>query len=114
MVVEFGCCWKVCLFLSWLANPNMAVDIVDVVGLTKEFSTTNLLSHMRAGIEVEILKLLELRAGLNQGYVSIGAGFNLMNIIHLEASYYRLEFGEKLLDKPVDALTIRMNLFWER
>lgn len=114
MSVDFGFGWKPYWGLSWLANPNIAVDVVDIVGLTKEFSTTNLLAHMRAGIEVEILKLLELRAGLNQGYVSIGAGFNLMNIIHLEASYYRLEFGEKLLDKPVDALTIRMNLFWER
>ena len=114
MSVDFGFGWKPYWGLSWLANPNIAVDVVDVVGLTKEFSTTNLLAHMRAGIEVEILKLLELRAGLNQGYVSIGAGFNLMNIIHLEASYYRLEFGEKLLDKPVDALTVRMNIFWER
>ena len=69
---------------------------------------------MRAGLEVELFKLLELRAGLNGGYVSIGAGLNVLNIIHLEASYYRLEFGEKLLDKPVDALTVRMNLFWER
>lgn len=114
MSVDVGFGWKPNWGLSWLANPNIAVDVVDVISLTKGFSTTNLLAHMRAGIEVEILKLLELRAGINQGYVSIGAGFNLMNIIHLEASYYRLEFGEKLLDKPVDALTIRMNLFWER
>ena len=114
MSVDVGFGWKPYWGLSWLANPNIAVDVVDVISLTKGFSTTNLLAHMRAGIEVEILKLLELRAGINQGYVSIGAGFNLMNIIHLEASYYRLEFGEKLLDKPVDALTIRMNLFWER
>ena len=114
MSVDVGFGWKPYWGLSWLANPNIAVDVVDVIGLAKEFSTTNLLAHMRAGIEVEILKLLELRAGINQGYVSIGAGVNLMNLIHLEASYYHLEFGEKLLDKPVDALTIRMNLFWER
>ena len=114
MSVDVGFGWKPNWGLSWLANPNIAVDVVDVISLTKGFSTTNLLAHMRAGIEVEILKLLELRAGINQGYVSIGAGVNLMNLIHLEASYYRLEFGEKLLDKPVDALTIRMNLFWER
>ncbi|MCI7805651.1 MAG: hypothetical protein MR563_00665, partial [Spirochaetales bacterium] len=85
-----------------------------VVGLCQDFSGTNILAHMRAGLEVELFKLLELRAGLNGGYVSIGAGINVLNIIHLEASYYRLEFGEKLLDKPVDALTVRMNLFWER
>lgn len=114
MSVDVGFGWKPNWGLSWLANPNIAVDVVDVISLTKGFSTTNLLAHMRAGIEVELLKLLELRAGINQGYVSIGAGVNLMNLIHLEASYYRLEFGEKLLNKPVDALTIRMNLFWER
>lgn len=114
MTVDFGFGWKPKYGLSWLANPNLAIDLVDVVGLCQDFSGTNILAHMRAGLEVELFKLLELRAGLNGGYVSIGAGVNLMNLIHLEASYYRLEFGEKLLDKPVDALTVRMNLFWER
>lgn len=114
MTVDFGFGWKPKYGLSWLANPNLAIDLVDLVGLVSDFSFSGIFAHMKAGIEVELLRLLELRAGLNQGYVSIGAGVNLMNLIHLEASYYRLEFGEKLLDKPVDALTVRMNLFWER
>lgn len=114
MTVDFGFGWKPKYGLSWLANPNIAVDFVDLGGLVSDFSFSGIFAHMKAGIEVELLRLLELRAGLNQGYVSIGAGVNLMNLIHLEASYYRLEFGEKLLDKPVDALTVRMNLFWER
>lgn len=112
--LDLGFGWKPKYGLSWLANPNIAIDLVDVIGLCKDFSGSNLLGHIKAGMEFELFTLLELRAGLNQGYVSIGAGVNLMNLIHLEASYYRLEFGEKLLDKPVDALTVRMNLFWER
>lgn len=114
MSFDLGFGWKPKYGLSWLANPNIAVDFVDLGGLVSDFSFSGIFAHMKAGIEVELLRLLELRAGLNQGYVSIGAGVNLMNLIHLEASYYRLEFGEKLLDKPVDALTVRMNLFWER
>ena len=114
MSFDLGFGWKPKYGLSWLANPNIAVDFVDLGGLVSDFSVSGIFAHMKAGIEVELLRLLELRAGLNQGYVSIGAGVNLMNLIHLEASYYRLEFGEKLLDKPVDALTVRMNLFWER
>ena len=114
MSLDFGFGWKPKFGLSWLADPNIAIDFVDTVGFFKNMSFSNMFTHLRAGIELQLLSVFELRAGLNQGYVSLGLGVNLMNIIHLEASYYRLEFGKNVGDKPIDAITIRTNIFWER
>ena len=114
MSLDIGFGWKPKFGLSWLADPNIAIDFVDTIGFFNSASLSNVLVHLRAGIELQLLSVFELRAGLNQGYVSLGLGVNVMNVIHLEASYYRLEFGKNVGDKPIDALTIRANLFWER
>jgi hypothetical protein len=100
--------------LSNIINPAIAIDVVNVDKLLADFSTTNLLTSLKAGAEVELLRTIELRAGINQGYTSFGVGLNILNILHMEASYYRHEFGTLLGDNPVDALTIRFNTIWER
>ncbi len=115
MQLDFGFAWnpyfgKVSTFI----NPSVVVDFVDLIPVFQNFSGESILRSIRAGVEVELLRTVELRAGINQGYYTIGAGFNLFNVLHLEASYYRQEFGKNLGDLPVDALTIRFNTFWER
>ena len=90
----------------------MAVDVVDLVGLFGDFSMTNFLARLKLGAELELLNFIELRAGLNGGYTSVGVGFNIL-IFHVEASYYWNEFGNVLGEKDVDALTLRFNLLWE-
>ena len=99
---------------EWLIDPTVAIDVVDVVGLFENLSTNSFLSRLKVGAELQFFKFLELRGGLNSGYVSLGAGINLFNVIHLEASYYWNEFGDVLGGKDVDALTIRFNILWER
>jgi hypothetical protein len=71
------------------------------------------MTHLKAGAEVKLFSMLDVRAGLNQGYITIGAGVDLF-VIRLEAAYYRQEFGVQLDDKPVDALTIRANIGFDR
>lgn len=115
MSVNLGIGWnpdfgKVSNFI----NTSILVDMVDLVTVFKEFGTTSLLRSLRIGAELELLRTFEIRAGLNQGYITLGAGINLFNVIHLEASYYWNEFGKLLGDNSVDAFTIRANLFWER
>lgn len=115
MMLNLGFGWSPDLGgFEWIIDPTVAIDLVDINGLVKDWSTTNLLARVRAGVELQLFKAFELRAGLNGGYVSVGAGVNLFNVIHLEASYYWNEFGDVLGEKDVDALTIRMNIGWER
>lgn len=101
-------------WFEWILNPTIAIDVVDVIGLVDDFSTTNFLMRLKAGVELQMFKAFELRAGLNGGYVSIGGGINLFNVIHCEVAYYWNEFGDVLGEKDVDALTIRFNIGWER
>ena len=101
-------------WFEWILDPTIAVDVVDVIGLADEFNTIGFLSRLKAGIELQMFKVLELRAGLNGGYISVGAGVNLFNVIHCEVGYYWNEFGDVLGQKDVDALTIRFNIGWER
>ena len=99
---------------EWLADPTVAFDVVDVIGLFDDISLDSFLTRVKVGAELQLFKFLELRGGLNSGYASVGLGINLFNLIHLEASYYWNEFGENLGDRDVDALTIRLNILWER
>ena len=98
---------------EWLADPTVAIDFVDLIGLFDDFSLNSFLARLKMGAEIKLFKVLELRGGLNGGYVSLGLGVDLFKVIHLEASYYWNEFGENLGDKDVDAFTIRANIFWE-
>lgn len=99
--------------IDWIVSPEFAFDIVDLVGFFQAPGWVDFLARLHMGFELEILRTLELRAGLNAGYVSFGAGVDVFNVIHLEAAYYWNEFGRQLGAKPVDALTIRASIGWE-
>ena len=95
-------------------KPALAIDLVDIVGLAGgDFNTEKLLTHLNMGAEIRLLSFIDVRAGLNQGYISIGAGLDLW-ALRIEAAYYRQEFGVQLGDKPVDALTVRANIGYDR
>lgn len=99
---------------EWLADFTLAADVVDILSLSQDFSVNNLLLHSRLGAEIQIFKGFEFRGGLNSGYVTLGAGLNIFNLLHIEVSYYKQEFGKNIGDRGVDALTIRFNTIWER
>lgn len=115
--------WSLDLGLGWaptfgkvgnFIKPTLAVDLVDIVGLAKgKFNTEKLLTHLNMGAELRLLSFLDVRAGLNQGYISVGAGVDLW-VLRVEAAYYRQEFGVQLGDKPIDALTVRVNIGYDR
>ena len=100
---------------GWIAEPQVAVDVKDVINIAKSgFDKATLLKSLHAGVEMQVLKLAEVRAGLDGGYITLGAGLDLLHLIHVEAAYGRQIFAVGTGEKPVDALTIRMNVIWER
>lgn len=100
---------------GWIAEPQVAVDVKDVISIAKSgFDQATLLKSLHAGVEMQVLKLAEVRAGLDGGYITLGAGLDLLHLIHVEAAYGRQIFAVGTGEKPVDALTIRMNVIWER
>lgn len=96
---------------SSILRPSIAIDLVDVANLPQEMEDNEqaIWNHLRAGAEVKLLSAIDIRAGINKGYMSVGAGFDLL-VIHVDAAYYWRETGINIGDKPIDALSVRFNL----
>lgn len=110
--------WHPDLSFKGLLDPAIAIDFVDIVGLSKETKDgakfgEALLSHLKMGLDLRLLSVLNVRAGLDAGYVTLGAGLDLY-VLKVEAAYYHHEFGLRIGDKPVDAVSIRINIGWDR
>ena len=99
-------------------HPVITADLIDMLGMIQNFSSdtfraSDLLLHLNAGVEVSLLKVLSLRAGVNRGYMSVGAGLGILGM-RVDATYGWQEFGTELGDKPVDSFTIRFNLGYDK
>jgi hypothetical protein len=112
--------WSLDLGLGWapdlgslgaLISPTIAVDLVDLLGYMELENPTeeDLWTRVNAGAEVRVLNMVDLRAGINQGWKSVGVGVDLL-LIHVDAAYYWREYGLNIGDKPLDALTVRVNI----
>lgn len=98
-------------------KPVITADLIDMLGMVENFSSEtfraeDLLLHLNAGAELSVL-CFNLRAGVNRGYMSVGAGVGLLGM-RIDATYGWQEFGAELGDKPVDSFTIRFNLGYDK
>lgn len=94
-------------------RPTIAFDIVDVVGMcqTKDFGIKDFVYHLNIGAEIELLSVLDIRGGLNQGYWTVGAGLNLY-VLKLDVAYFWDEMGVYAGEAPLDGLAVRLNIGW--
>ena len=97
-------------------SPVVTLDLVDVIslceGMDEDFRASDILLHLNAGAEVT-LAIFNLRAGINRGYATVGVGFGFVGM-RVDATYGWQEFGTEIGDKPVDSLTIRFNLGYDK
>lgn len=99
-------------------KPVVTLDFIDMFDLFKSFGSdtfraSDLLLHMNFGAEIGLTDFVQLRAGVNRGFLSIGTGIWL-KFAQLDVSYGWQEFGAELGDKPVDALTVRFILGYDK
>ena len=96
-------------------KPTFVADFVDIIGCftDENFTARSLMEHVKLGAEIRLLSFLDIRGGLNQGYWSVGAGLDLA-IIKVDVAYYWQEFGEKLGDYGLDAVSVRINVGFDR
>jgi len=111
--------WQLDMGLTWapefgFIKPVIAYDLVATNKLFKDADDSdffmNLLEASSIGVQVSLVNLIDVRAGLSSGYKSIGVGFDIPYIFHIDAAYYFKEFGTALGDTPSDALSIRVSL----
>ncbi len=121
---EYTVPWSLDLGLGWspslgglgkIIRPTLSVDFININGIVEELEEDQnaFLRHMNVGAEVSLFSMVDLRAGLNTGYMSVGVGLNLF-AVKLDAAYYWREFGKEIGDKPMDAFTIRVNIGWPK
>lgn len=74
----------------WVMKTTLAVDYDDITGNVGTDTDKGKRLHM--GAEIKFPHVLALRAGLNQGYLSYGAGLDFW-LIKLDYAYYKEEVG---------------------
>ena len=99
-------------------KPVITADLIDMFELCKsfgseEFRASDLLLHLNIGAEVGVFDIVTVRAGINRGFLSVGAGIWLP-FAQIDASYGWQEFGKELGDKPVDSLTIKVSIGYDK
>lgn len=99
-----------------LFDLKLACDVTDIIPLIKDsedFTARKLLKHVNAGAEIGLLDMFVVRGGLNSGYYTVGASFDLW-LLRIDAAYFWEELGTAAGQRGLDGLTIRFNIGWER
>ena len=99
-------------------QPVVTADLIDMFELIKSFGkdsfrASDLLLHLNLGAELGLFDIIKVRAGVNRGFMSVGAGIWLP-FAQIDASYGWQEFGVELGDKPVDSLTVKFTLGYDK
>ncbi len=92
-----------------VVSPMVALDLYDIIGMFKDKEL--FVQHLGILGAVSVASILDLRVGIDRGYLQLGAGIGY-NTNKIEISYGFNEFGKRLADKPVDRLTIRCRFGW--
>ncbi len=88
-------------------DPRFVMDFRNINGAIN--GTAIFWTLLHAGAEVKLLNLFTLRAGLNQGYLTAGAGVTLW-ALDLNAAVFTQELGTHLGDQPAAGLTFNANV----
>ena len=101
-----------------LVRPTVTADLVDMLDMIQNFNketfrASDLLLHLNAGVELELLNFITARVGVNRGFMSVGAAVNLL-LARIDLSYGWQEYGVELGDKPVDSFTVKVILGYDK
>lgn len=92
---------------SFILDPKVHIDLKDPIGVIRDGMSPWSLLHI--GAEAKLLKTLALRAGFYQGYITGGVGLDLL-IAEINASFFTIERGQFVGDKPNSGVTLEAAL----
>jgi len=75
-------------------EPSVYAEVDDPIGLISNFDsiTTDIFMNLHAGAQLRLFKFITARAGLNKGWISLGAGIDLA-FLEIDAAMFTEEMG---------------------
>lgn len=93
--------------LRHLVDPRVHAEVKDVAALFRE--DVSVWTRLHVGTELRILHVLKFRAGLNQGYFTVGAGVKLL-FLDVNAAVFTQELGHYAGSKPSAGISVEAAL----
>jgi hypothetical protein len=94
--ISAGLAWRPRL-VPHVVDPALFFEIQDPVSICMDQASVWKLIHL--GTEVKLVNMISLRAGLNEGWLSAGLGFDLF-FFKLDAAIFTEELGKHPGDQP--------------
>ena len=94
-------------FLKYIIDPTVHIGLEDPIGVFRDERSPWTLLHL--GGEVRLLSLFSVRAGLNQGYITVGAGAKLL-FLDVNFALFTRELGKRIGDRPNSGVTFEAAL----
>jgi hypothetical protein len=98
-------------FAPRVVDPIVHLALSDLIGVLGDGRSPWNLLHL--GTEVRLLRFLALRAGLNQGYLTFGAGLRAP-LLEINAAFFTRELGRQHGDRPSSGLALEAALRLDR
>ena len=89
-----------------IIDPSIYVEAKNVLSLSEDQNVWNLL---HAGGELRLLSFVFLRGGVSQGWLSVGAGVNLL-ILEVDGALFTEEMGAHPGDQPRSGASVNVRL----
>jgi hypothetical protein len=92
-----------------IIDPSISLDMRNIVGaLARQVSPWTLL-HL--GVESRFFSFFTLRAGINQGYLTVGGGLKLL-VFDLNFAVFTRELGAHIGDKALSGMSMDAAIRW--
>jgi hypothetical protein len=92
-----------------ILDPTIHVDLTDMIDAIGGAITgdSSAWAMVHVGVELQIVRVFSLWAGLNQGYLTFGTGIDLY-VVEINASMFTRELGRFIGDRPSSGITLEV------
>ena len=92
-----------------IIDPSISFDMRNIIGALAGTATPWTLLHL--GIESRFFSFFTLRTGMNQGYLTFGAGMKFL-VFDMNFALFTREMGLHIGDKPLSGMSFDASIRW--
>jgi hypothetical protein len=88
-------------------DPTLSFDMNNIIGAID--GSADFWTLLHAGTEIRLMNLFTIRGGVNQGYLTLGAGMKVL-IFDMNMAIFTQELGAHIGDRPAAGMTFNLDL----